>query len=83
MPGLPTKSEREGLLRRFFSGLSFPKLFLLLAGLFVLDFFVPDPIPLFDEAVLGILTVMLGTFRDRREKKGPAESRTERPRLGG
>lgn len=82
MVRLPDKKTRQGILRRYLSGLSFPKLFLLLGGLFVLDLFVPDPFPLFDEAVLGILTVMVGMLRNRR-KDEPVEPRAERPRIGG
>ena len=59
------KEEREGFFRRFLSRLSFPKLFLLFAGLFALDAFVPDPIPFLDEVMLGILTIMLGTWRQK------------------
>jgi hypothetical protein len=60
------KEEREGVLRRFLSGLSFPKLFLLLSGLFLMDLAVPDMIPFLDEMVLGTLTVLFGMWRDRR-----------------
>jgi hypothetical protein len=57
--------EREGFLRRFLSGLSFPKLFLLLSGLFLLDLVVPDMIPFLDEMFLAALTVLFGMWRQR------------------
>lgn len=57
------------MIRQFLSGLSFPKLFLLLCGLFVLDAFVVDPIPFVDEAILGILAVMFGMWRNRKGDK--------------
>jgi hypothetical protein len=85
MATLPNKKERQGLLRRYLSGLSFPKLFLLLGGLFVVDLFIPDPIPFLDEAVLGILTVMVGMLRDRSQSSktnGTNESRAKRTQLG-
>jgi hypothetical protein len=63
------KEAREGVFRRFVSGLSFPKLFFLLTGLFLLDAFFPDPIPFIDEAILGTLAVVLGSFRQRRQAK--------------
>ncbi len=85
MPTLPNKKERQGLLRGYLSSLSFPKLFLLLGGLFALDLFIPDPIPFMDEAVLGILTVMAGMLRNRSKTQAtdaPRESRAKRPQLG-
>jgi Family of unknown function (DUF6116) len=88
MATLPNKKERQGLLRRYLSSLSFPKLFLLLGGLFALDLFIPDPIPFMDEAVLGILTVMVGMLRGRAKTKEthatsvPGEPRAKRPQLG-
>ena len=63
------KEEREGFIRRFVSGLSFPKLFFLLSGLFLLDLLVPDMIPFLDEMFLGTLTVLFGMWRDRRASR--------------
>ncbi len=66
--------EREGFLRRFLSGLSFPKLFLLLSGLFLLDLVVPDMIPFLDEMFLATLTVLFGMWRTKgatRRDSGP------------
>ena len=64
---MPTigKRERQGLIRQFLSGLRFPQLFLLLAALFTVDMVTPDPIFLLDEAILGVLAVMLGMWRKR------------------
>lgn len=59
------KEERQGLLRRFLSGLRFPQLFLLLVALFTVDLIAPDPILFVDEAILGILATMLGLWRHR------------------
>jgi hypothetical protein len=74
MPLPVGKEEREGFIRRFISGLSFPKLFLLLSGLFLLDLAVPDMIPFLDEMFLGTLTVLFGMWRERsatRRGSGP------------
>lgn len=74
------KKDRESWIRRFGSGLGFPKLFLLLTGLFILDLFVPDPIPFIDEAILGLLAVAVGMWRERRdEKKPPMKNVTPSP----
>ena len=51
-----SREEREGVIRRFVSGLSFPKLFLLLLGLFFADLLMPDMIPFLDEMILGGIT---------------------------
>jgi Family of unknown function (DUF6116) len=66
MPTPLGKKERTGLIRHFLSGLSFPKLFLLLCGLFIADAFFPDPIFFVDEIMLGILTVMFGMLKNRK-----------------
>ncbi len=64
--------EREGFIRRFVSRLSFPKVFLLLSGLFLLDLVVPDLIPFLDEIFLGTLTVLFGMWRERKSaRSGP------------
>ena len=55
----------RGLLS-FLSGLRFPQLFVLLAILFLADLVVPDLLPFADEVILGVLTLMTGTWRDRR-----------------
>ncbi len=50
----------------FLGGLRFPQLFVLLAVIFLVDLLVPDFLPFVDEAVLGLLTLMTGMWRDRR-----------------
>jgi hypothetical protein len=52
-----------GFIQRFIGRLRFPQLFLLTAGLFVLDFCIPDPIPFFDEILLALVTAMLAVIR--------------------
>lgn len=59
------KEERQGIIRKFLSSLRFPQLFLLLAALFAVDLVTPDPILFIDEAILGVLAVMLGMWRGR------------------
>jgi len=53
-------------LLRYAQGLRFPQLFLATAAVFVVDLIVPDLIPFADEALLGLLTLLLGTVRRRR-----------------
>ena len=51
--------------------LRFPTLFALFALLTVLDFVLPDPLPLVDELGLALLTILLGLWRDRRPRPAP------------
>lgn len=49
----------------FASRLRFPTLFLVTAGLFVLDMLVPDFIPFIDELLLGLGTLLLSSWKRR------------------
>ena len=51
---------------RWLGRLSFPKLFVLFAALFVLDFVTPDPILFVDELLLGIGTLLFAAWKKRR-----------------
>ena len=53
-------------LMRWLGRLSFPRLFLLTAGLFVLDLLVPDPFPFADEILLGLGTLLLANWKNRK-----------------
>lgn len=53
---------------RFLGRLSYPRLFVVTAALFVLDLVVPDIIPFADELLLGLGTLLLANWRRR---KGP------------
>jgi hypothetical protein len=60
------------LVTRFAAGLRFPTLFKIVAALFVVDFFVPDLVPFYDEILLALGTVLLGSLKAR---KGDMASR--------
>ncbi len=47
----------------FLGRLRFPWLFLVLAGLLLVDLVTPDPIPLLDELVLAVLTLLAGSWK--------------------
>lgn len=51
---------------RFFGTLSYPRLFALTAALFVADIVVPDVIPLADELLLGLGTLLLANWKRRK-----------------
>jgi Family of unknown function (DUF6116) len=52
--------------------LRFPALFTIFAILTVLDFVLPDPLPLVDEMGLALLTLLLGLWRERRPRPAPS-----------
>lgn len=51
------------LLARFAGRLKFPQLFAFTGVLFLLDLVIPDLIPFADEMMLGLLTLLLGTWK--------------------
>lgn len=57
MPGLPQR------LTRWIGGLRFPVLLLVTAVVFLVDLFVPDALPLVDELLLALLTVVLAKLK--------------------
>lgn len=52
--------------------LRYPTLVLVTALVFLVDLVVPDLLPFVDEALLGLLTLLLGAIRERRgaERRG-------------
>jgi hypothetical protein len=54
-------------LMRFVSKLSYPRLFLLAAALFVVDTLIPDIVPFADEILLGLGTLLLANLRKRKD----------------
>jgi hypothetical protein len=52
------------LLKRL--NLRYPTLFLLMGGLTLIDFLVPDFIPFVDEIGLACLTILLGSWKGRK-----------------
>jgi hypothetical protein len=59
-----------GPLLRWLGRLSFPRLFMLTALLFVVDVVVPDIIPLADELLLGLGTLLLANWKSRDDSGG-------------
>ena len=58
---------------RFLGRLSYPRLFALTAALFAVDLVVPDVIPLADEILLGLGTLLLANWK-RRKQPGAIDS---------
>lgn len=59
-----------GPLLAYASRLRFPTLFLIAAGLFVVDVLVPDVVPFADEILLGLGTLLLSSWKKRPIKPG-------------
>ena len=55
-----------GPVMRWLGRLSYPRLFLVAAALFVGDLLVPDFIPFVDELLLGLGTLLLANFKNRK-----------------
>ncbi|HEY5804970.1 MAG TPA: DUF6116 family protein [Lysobacter sp.] len=62
----------------FLGKLSFPRLFVLTGALFLLDLAVPDFIPLADELLLGLGTLLLASWKKRKEPGLPPATRAPR-----
>lgn len=59
-------------LMRWLGRLSYPRLFLLAAALFVLDMLIPDFIPFADELLLGLGTLLLGNWKRGKDRGAPS-----------
>ena len=57
-------SPATGPIMGFASRLKFPTLFFITLGLWAINMVIPDPLPLIDEIVMGLLTVMLATWKN-------------------
>lgn len=83
------KSPLVAVLLRYLGRLRFPYLLALTGTLFVLDLLVPDLIPLADELLLGLVTLLLALLKKPRALPGSENTATRggirrsRPRSRG
>jgi len=61
-----------GPILRWLGKLSYPRLFLLTAVLFVVDIVVPDVVPFADELLLGLGTLLLANWKRRKDPAADA-----------
>jgi hypothetical protein len=54
------------LITRLTANLRYPTLFLIVGALFLINVVVPDFIPFYDEILLAMLTVLIGSIRKKR-----------------
>ena len=52
-------------LMRYASNLRFPRLLVVTSALFVIDLLFPDMVPFVDEILLGLISLLLASFRKR------------------
>ncbi|MEI2455692.1 DUF6116 family protein [Lysobacter firmicutimachus] len=57
----------------FLGRLSYPRLFMVTAALFALDVVVPDFVPFADELLLGLGTLLLANWKNRKSPQPPLE----------
>jgi hypothetical protein len=50
---------------RYASTLRFPKLFAITAALFVIDLIFPDMVPFVDEILLGLISLLFASLRNK------------------
>lgn len=55
---------------KFLGGLRFRNLFLITATLFAINLVVPDVVPFADELLLGLATLVLARWKDRKTPQG-------------
>jgi hypothetical protein len=67
----PPRTPITALVQRLLPRLRYPYLFLILAGLFLVDLVVPDPVPLVDELLLAILTFVAASLTTRKDEVQP------------
>ncbi len=72
-----------GPLLGFLGRLSYPKLFLLTASLFAIDFIVPDFIPFVDEILLGLGAMLLANWRKKPDSMTDATATPVKPPIEG
>jgi hypothetical protein len=63
---MPVTSLPARIVEHLAGRLRFPVLFLLTATLFVANLFVPDPLPFLDEILLGLVTLLIGSWKGRK-----------------
>jgi len=68
------RSPLVALLTTFFARLRYPWLFAVAAGLFLVDLIIPDMLPLADEILLAVVTVLLASRKVERAPAAPDDN---------
>ena len=78
--GKLVRAGLPGVVLKWGARLRFPWLFLLTAALFVIDLLVPDAIPLVDEILIGLVTLLLANLKKKPEPPALDASDAGKPR---
>lgn len=62
-----------GTIMGYASRLRFPTLFMITLGLWAVNMIIPDPLPLIDEIVMGLVTLMLATWKKPQDTRPVAD----------
>ena len=62
-----------GMFMAFANQLRFRTLFLVVTGLFIIEFLVPDFLPMIDEIILALLAIILANWKKERTRKMPGD----------
>ena len=63
----PERSPWNQLIERQLPSINYPQLFKVMLLLYLADVLIPDAIPFVDEVLLGLLTLLVGSWKSRRE----------------
>ena len=67
-----SKTPLISAILQFADGLKFRQLFLITAALFLLNLIIPDPIPFFDELILGLLALLFASWKKSGSQQKPS-----------
>lgn len=77
------RTKTSGRVTGWLDRLSTSNLVFVVAAAFVVNVFVPDPLPFIDEIVLGILTLLLARLRSRAFRARDEASASSEKSAGG
>ena len=69
-----------GVWQNFITQLKTSQALAIVTVLFVLDLFLPDPIPVIDEVLLGLLMFLLARWKQRKDAAGQTPMKNVTPR---
>lgn len=77
------KKSQPGRITAFLDRLSTSNLVFVVAAIFAVDLVVPDAVPLIDEVILGVLTILLARWRANAQARARGETGANSGRSGG